>query len=85
MTIVFKGSYFRDLQSAPAGGASPVELIANSAVTMIPGTSILFGSLAPPSAGGIYYVRLASEPELETLVSIGGAGAGRPSQRNPGD
>ena len=101
-TIVFKGNYtegvqsrtgvyFRDLQMAPAGGAAPVELIADNASTLIPGTSMLFGSLAPPSgakgqvafagfdnedaptAGGIYYVRrLTSEPELTTLVAIGG-------------
>lgn len=66
-TLVFKGNYtdvvngaavartgvyFRDLEATPAGGTSAVELIANSASTPIPGTDLLFGSTAPPSAVG---------------------------------
>ncbi len=60
-TIVFKGNYtlgdesrtgvyYRDLQNAPAGGKAPVVLIANNDETLIPGTDMLFGSTAPPSA-----------------------------------
>lgn len=60
-TIVFKGNYtigdisktgvyYRDLDDAPAGGQSPVVLIANNTHTSIPGTSVPFGSTAPPSA-----------------------------------
>ena len=60
-TIAFKGNftvgnesrtgvYYRDLQDAPAGGDSPAILIANNGETFIPGTDILFGSTAPPSA-----------------------------------
>ncbi len=60
-TIVYKGNfsvddgsrtgvYYRDLQDAPAGGESPAVLIANNDQTLIPGTDILFGSTAPPSA-----------------------------------
>ncbi len=60
-TIVFKGNYsldnvsrtgvyYRDLQNAPAGGNLPSVLIANNGETFIPGTKILFGSTAPPSA-----------------------------------
>jgi len=52
------GVYYRVLQDrpigdndlAPAGGDAPVVLIANSASTLIPGTSTVFGSTAPPSA-----------------------------------
>ena len=36
----------------PAGGTSPVVLIANSTDTLIPGTDTVFGSTAPPSAAG---------------------------------
>jgi len=43
------GVYYRELTNAPAGGSSPVILIADSD-TMIPGTSTFFGSAAPPSA-----------------------------------
>ncbi|MGC8490640.1 MAG: hypothetical protein ACP5SH_02770 [Syntrophobacteraceae bacterium] len=62
-TIVFKGNYtensiaktgvyYRNLSNASAGGAAPVELIANTN-NLIPGTTkIKFGSLAPPSAAG---------------------------------
>jgi hypothetical protein len=60
-TIVFKGNYtvggagktgvfYRDLESAEAGGISPVVLIANNADTLIPGTRKVFGSASPPSA-----------------------------------
>ena len=60
-TVVFKGNYtvgassytgvyYRTLDDAPAGGESPSVLIANSASTLIPGTSTVFGSTAPPSA-----------------------------------
>jgi hypothetical protein len=63
-TIVFKGNYtapdgsartgvyYRELEDAPIGGASPVVLIANSTNTFIPGTDTVFGSTAPPSAAG---------------------------------
>ncbi len=63
-TIVFKGNYtapdgsaktgvyYRELDNAPAGGTSPVVLIANSTDTVIPDTDTVFGSTAPPSAAG---------------------------------
>ncbi|MFI3220888.1 MAG: hypothetical protein QX189_17500, partial [Methylococcales bacterium] len=63
-TIVFKGNYtvnlvsktgvyYRDLKKqAVAGGTQPVVLIANNTHTLIPNTSKLFGSTAPPSAVG---------------------------------
>lgn len=62
-TIVFKGNYTQDLVSetgafyrplapAPAGGTAPIELLANTSDTLIPGTSVVFGSVAPPSAAG---------------------------------
>jgi hypothetical protein len=54
------GVYYRDLVNepiyssasvlAPAGGTHPVVLIANNTDTLIPGTSTVFGSTAPPSA-----------------------------------
>ena len=54
------GVYFRDLVDEaipssegslePAGGTNPVVLIANNTDTVIPGTSTVFGSTAPPSA-----------------------------------
>ena len=95
------GVYYRDLTNvsipvaggslAPAGGTLPVVLIANNSDTLIPGTTTVFGSTAPPSAagrmavfagfdneenptlGGIYLAPLSgSQPELTTLVSIGG-------------
>ena len=63
-TIVFKGNFavdevgktgvfYRDI--AAKRGKSPVELIASS-FTQIPGSTTLFGSTAPPSAGGKYAV-----------------------------
>lgn len=62
-TIVFKGNYtvdgvastgvyFRHLRPEQAGGDSPAEMIANNSDTWIPGTRTVFGSTAPPSAGG---------------------------------
>jgi len=63
-TIVFKGNFavggvgktgvfYRDI--AAKRGKSPVEMIASS-FTPIPGSTTLFGSTAPPSAGGKYAV-----------------------------
>ena len=56
------GVYYRELVNdpipvdgtslSPAGGTSPVVLIANSTHTFIPGTDTVFGSTAPPSAAG---------------------------------
>lgn len=54
------GVYYRELVDAPipslegllepAGGTRPVVLIANNTDTLIPGTTMVFGSTAPPSA-----------------------------------
>jgi len=52
------GVYYRTLQDqpigeddlTPAGGTSPVVLIANNTSTLIPGTTTVFGSTSPPSA-----------------------------------
>jgi hypothetical protein len=52
------GVYYRVIQDraigdddlAPAGGDSPVVLVASSDSTLIPGTRTVFGSTAPPSA-----------------------------------
>lgn len=60
-TIVFKGNftaagysrtgvYFRTLAPGETGGDALSVLIANSADTLIPGTTTTFGSTAPPSA-----------------------------------
>ena len=59
-TISKTGVYYRDLVDAPipldgtslspAGGTNPVVLIANNTDTLIPGTTTVFGSTAPPSA-----------------------------------
>ena len=60
-TIVFKGNYtaegaartgvyYRELAAEPWGGTSQSVLIANSAHTLIPGTTVMFGSTAPPNA-----------------------------------
>ena len=60
-TIVFKGNYtvdgtsrtglyFRILDDAPSGGDAPSIMIANNTDTLIPGTTTVFGSTAPPSA-----------------------------------
>lgn len=62
-TIPRTGVYFRRLEDraitgpdgqslAPVGGENPVVSIANTADTAIPGTGLLFGSTAPPSAAG---------------------------------
>ncbi|MDO9214202.1 MAG: hypothetical protein Q8Q54_18180 [Methylococcales bacterium] len=63
-TIVFKGNYtvglasktgvyYRILKKQAVGGSTqPVVLIANNTHTLIPNTSKLFGSTAPPSAVG---------------------------------
>ena len=47
------GVFYRDI--AAKGGTAPIELIASS-YTRIPGWTTLFGSTAPPSAGGKYAV-----------------------------
>jgi hypothetical protein len=63
-TLVFKGNFsvdgvgktgvfYRDF--AAKGGTAPIELIASS-FDKIPGSETLFGSTAPPSAGGKYAV-----------------------------
>jgi hypothetical protein len=48
------GAFFRDLKAAPAGGGAPVQLIASTTQTLIPGmgrrSRVLFGSISPPSA-----------------------------------
>jgi hypothetical protein len=60
-TIVFKGNYtaegaartgvyYRELAAEPWGGTSQSVLIANNAHTLIPGTTVMFGSTAPPNA-----------------------------------
>ncbi|MEZ4295019.1 MAG: hypothetical protein R3B70_08570 [Polyangiaceae bacterium] len=60
-TAAATGVYYRDLSDAPlvlldgtelspAGGTAPIVRIADSTTTRIPGTSLLFGSTAPPSA-----------------------------------
>jgi hypothetical protein len=60
-TIVFKGNYtaggigktgvyYRVLEDQPAGGTSQVVMIANNTDTLIPGTTTVFGSTAPPNA-----------------------------------
>ena len=65
-TIAFKGNYTvnlegktgvyyrklenQDMNGGPGGGTNPVVLIANNTDTLIPGTSTVFGSTAPPSA-----------------------------------
>jgi len=56
--IARTGVYYRALKDepigddnlSPAGGNSPVVLIANNSSTLIPGTTTVFGSTAPPSA-----------------------------------
>jgi hypothetical protein len=71
--IVFKGNFavggvgktgvfYRDI--AAKGGNAPVELIASS-YTKIPGSTTLFGSTAPPSAGGKYAVFAGYDNEQE--------------------
>lgn len=74
-TIVFKGNYtvgssgktgvyYRDLveeaiNDGPGGGTNLVVLIANNATTLIPGTTMVFGSTAPPSAATLNGQRMA--------------------------
>ncbi len=64
-TIVFKGNFavggvgktgvfYRDF--AAKGGTAPIELIASSYTRFRVRTTSLFGSTAPPSAGGKYVV-----------------------------
>ena len=50
-TISKTGVYYRDLLPDPTGGTAPAVLIANSD-SLIPGSSTMFGSTAPPSAAG---------------------------------
>ena len=50
------GVYYRQLEPGPTGGNSPVVLIANNTDTLIPYTSTVFGSTAPPSAAGNHVV-----------------------------
>ena len=67
-TIVFKGNFSVKIDGklvgktgvfyrnfAAKGGTAPIELIASS-FKPIPGSNTLFGSTAPPSAGGMYAV-----------------------------
>lgn len=79
--VVFKGNYtvngqgetgvfYRDLEDEEAGGASSVVLIANSADTLIPGTSMVFGSTSPPSAADGKAVFAGFDNEAEP--SLGG-------------
>ncbi len=81
-TIVFKGNYtaegigrtgvyYRSLENAPAGGTSPVVLIANNVDTVIPGTTTYFGSTSPPSAadGKVVFAGFDNE-ESPTLGGI---------------
>jgi cytochrome c553 len=44
------GVYYRELSDESAGGTNPVKLIANNTDSLIPGTTTVFGSTAPPSA-----------------------------------
>jgi hypothetical protein len=71
-TIVFKGNFavggvgqtgvfYRDF--AAGGGTAPVEVIASS-FKKIPGSDTLFGSTAPPSAGGKYAVFAGYDNEV---------------------
>jgi hypothetical protein len=50
-TISKTGVYYRNLTDAPAGGIMPAILLADTD-TRIPGTTVPFGSTAPPSAVG---------------------------------
>lgn len=78
-TIVFKGNftadglgrtgvYYRRLVDEPAGGTSPVVAIADTITTSIPGTGIVFGSLAPPSAVGDRVVFAGFDDEANPTV-----------------
>jgi hypothetical protein len=72
-TVVFKGNFtvngvgktgvfYRNV--AASRGLAPIELIASS-YTMIPGTTIPFGSTAPPSAAGKYVVFAGYDNEAD--------------------
>ena len=80
-TIVFKGNYsvdgdsrtgvyFRILDDQPIGGMAPPILLANNTDTLIPGTSSVFGSTAPPSAARGKAVFAGFDNELDP--SLGG-------------
>jgi hypothetical protein len=74
------GVYYRDLFDAPipssagnlepAGGTIPVVLIANNADTLIPGTTTVFGSTAPPSAANRQMVFAGFD--IEEAPTLGG-------------
>lgn len=66
-TIVFKGNYtvdgragtgvyFRKLVSGESGGDHPAILIANNTNTLMPGTAVVFGTVAPPGAAAEFAV-----------------------------
>ena len=90
--IVFKGNYtvgdisktgvyYRDLEDEPAGGTSPVVLIANNTDTVIPGTDTVFGSTAPPSAVGQRVVFAGFDDEDNP--TLGGIYLATPLQSQP--
>ncbi len=75
-TIVYKGNYtengvgrtgvyFRRLAAAPGGGPAITQVIGNSKESKVPGTDIVFGSLAPPSAarGRVVFTALDNEEQ----------------------
>lgn len=68
-TITKTGVYYRDLLESPTGGTAPVVLIANSDM-LIPGSSTLFGSTAPPSAAGRLAVFVGLD--IEEAPTLGG-------------
>jgi len=93
-TIVFKGNYtapdgsartgvyYRELvDNAPAGGVSPVVLIANSTDTVIPDSDTVFGSTAPPSAAGQRVVFAGFDDEDDP--TLGGIYLAEPLQSQP--
>lgn len=80
-TIVFKGNYtvgdegktgvyFRKLLPGPMGGDAPAILIANNTDTLIPGTTTIFGSTAPPNAANGHVVFAGFDDEH--APSLGG-------------
>lgn len=80
-TIAFKGNYtvnlvgktgvyYRDLEEAQAGGTAPVVLIANNTDSLIPGTTTVFGSTAPPSAANRQMVFAGFD--IEEAPTLGG-------------
>ena len=87
-TIVFKGNFavdgvgktgvfYRDF--AARRGTAPIEVIASS-FTKIPGSETLFGSTAPPSAGGKYAVFAGYDNEQ--TIRRKGASTARASARS---